>query len=484
MPATQFYNDELNATVTVRDMLAHRTGITRHDRIWYRSEFTRKELFDRLKYLEPTQPVRTTFLYNNMMYAGAGYVVEALSGKTWEQFVEERIFRPLGMTSTVFSIDEMVKLPDHGVPFTERRDSDELYEIPYYREAAGIGPAGSINSNITDLSKWLIALMNGGQLNSRQVLPASAVRATLQPSIALPNASLEAFGYGELLNSAYGMGRWTGSYRGHLLVYHGGDINGFHSQVSSMPYDSIGVIVLVIGDHAAPLYNVVSYNVYERLLGLSETLWSQRLNEARRKAKRAGTEARAHAGGEQVKGTRPSHPLDDYVGEYEHPAYGVITISKKQDDLVFGFHKASMPLMHFHYDRFDTPDDEENGKWSLNFSTNPQGEIDKLLTSLDQAEVPFIRRVPPVLTSLPTLREYVGTYATPSGARFDVAVNGDGTLGIKFPGAPVRALVPWRPRRFKLKEFSDVTVEFVVENGRVTAMKQVDPSGEYRFVRQ
>jgi CubicO group peptidase (beta-lactamase class C family) len=131
VPTIQFYDDDLNAKVTIRDMLSHRTGITRHDLIWYKSDFTRKELFERLKYLEPTQPMRQTFLYNNMMYASAGYVVELLSGKTWEEFVRERLFVPLGMTSTVFSIDDVLKQPDHGVPYTERRDSDELYEIPY-----------------------------------------------------------------------------------------------------------------------------------------------------------------------------------------------------------------------------------------------------------------------------------------------------------------------------------------------------------------
>ncbi|HEX2680610.1 MAG TPA: serine hydrolase, partial [Candidatus Dormibacteraeota bacterium] len=484
VPSIQFYNDELNASVNVRDMLSHRTGITRHDLIWYKSDFTRKELFERLKYLEPSQPLRTTFLYNNMMYAGSGYVVELLSGKPWEQFVEERIFRPLGMTSSVFSIDELVKQPDHGVPFTERRDSDQLYEIPYYREAAGVGPAGSINSNITDLCKWLVALMNEGRVGGRQVIPASVVKATLEPSIAMPNAALETRGYGELLNSAYGMGRWTGSYRGHLLAYHGGDINGFHSQVSTMPYDSIGVVVLVIGDHAAPLYNVVSYNVYERLLGLSETPWSQRLNDIRKKAKQAGAQARAHAGSGQVKGTHPSHPLEDYAGEFEHPAYGVVAIAKKRDSLYFGFHKITLPLSHFHYDRFDTPDDEQDGKWSVNFATNPQGELDRLVMSLDQAEVGFLRRVPPELADPVTLRPYVGTYTTPSGARFEVALKEGGTLGLAFPGAPFQALLPWRPRRFKIKEFSDVTIEFVADGNKVTAMKRVDPSGEYTFPRK
>jgi CubicO group peptidase (beta-lactamase class C family) len=194
--------------------------------------------------------MRQTFLYNNLMYAGAGYVVELLSGKTWEAFVGERILAPLGMTGTVFSIDEMLKLPDYGVPFTERRDSFDLYEIPHYREAAGIGPAGSINSNLEDLSRWLVALMNEGRLEGKAVLPANALKQTLTPAIALPNAQLEARGFGELLNAAYGAGRNTASYRGHLITYHGGDINGFHFQVSFMPQDGIGVIVLVIGDQS------------------------------------------------------------------------------------------------------------------------------------------------------------------------------------------------------------------------------------------
>ncbi|HEV8380555.1 MAG TPA: serine hydrolase [Gemmatimonadales bacterium] len=484
VPSVQFYNDELNASVNVRDMLAHRTGVTRHDMIWYKSPFTRRELFERLKYLEPSQPMRTTFLYNNLMYGASGYIIEQLSGKTWEQFVQTRIFQPLGMTSTVFSIDDVIKQPDHGVPFTERRDSDSLYAIPYYREQVAIGPAGAINSNIQDLSHWLIALMNAGRFEGRQVIPAGVVKATLEPSIAMPNTTLEAFGWGELLNAAYGMGRWTASYRGHLLAYHGGDINGFHSQVSYMPSDSVGVIVLVIGDHAAPLYNVVSYNVYERLLGLEQTPWSQRLNDARKKAKQAGMAARAQAGGGQVKGTRPSHALDDFVGEFENQAYGVVAISKQGAELRFSFHQIDLPLTHFHYDRFDTPDDEANGKWSVNFGTNPQGEIDKAVMSLDQAEVAFVRRVPSELTAPATLRQYAGTYVAPSGASFEVVLKEDGTLGIEFPGQPLQALVPWRQHRFKLKEFSDITIEFVVEGGKVKAMTQISPSGRYTFPRR
>jgi len=484
VPAIKFYDDDLDRTITVRDMLSHRTGITRHDSIWYKSDFTQKELFERLKYLEPSQAPRTVFLYNNMMYAGAGYSIELLSGKTWEQFVRERILTPLGMSSTTFSIADMLKTAEPAVPFTERRDSTELYQIPYYSDAVGVAPAGAINSSIVDMSKWLIALMNDGQYEGKQVLPASAVKQTLAPSIALPNTGLEVRGWGEILNNAYGMGRWTASYRGHLLAFHGGDLPGFHSQVSTMPYEGLGVIVFVIGNHAAPLYNIVSYNVYERLLDLSLTPWSDRQNSIRLKNKEAGKTARTKAGAGRVAGTRPSHTLEDYVGEFEHPAYGVLTVSRNGESLNFDFHKIRMPLSHFHYDRFDTADDEEDGKWSVNFLTNPQGEVDKAEMSLDEAAVVFTRRVPAALTSAATLRQYVGTYETPSGGKFDVVIRPSGSLAVRNPDGTFQDLIAWRPNRFRIKEFADVVFEFQVDNGRATSLKQSDPAGEFVFKRK
>jgi CubicO group peptidase (beta-lactamase class C family) len=140
VPSIRFYNDQLNNTVTLRDMLSHRTGITRHDTIWYKSDFTRKQLFEKLVYLEPQEPMRQTFLYNNLMFAAVGYLIELQSGKTWEQFVKERILDPLQMTSTSYSIAGMLKQPEFGVGFTERRDSFELYRIPYYEDISGVAP--------------------------------------------------------------------------------------------------------------------------------------------------------------------------------------------------------------------------------------------------------------------------------------------------------------------------------------------------------
>jgi hypothetical protein len=263
------------------------------------------------------------------------------------------------------------------------------------------------------------------------------------------------------------------------LALHGGDLPGFHSQISIMPNDNLGVIVLVIGDHVAPLYNGLTYDIYERLLGLSLTPWSERLNQVRLKNKAAATKARAAADFGRVPGTKPSHPLDDYVGEFVHPAYGVVTVARGDKELTFDFHGIKMPLSHFHYDRFDTPDDEQDGKFSLNFRTNPMGEIDSLDISLDEAAVTFTRRVPPALSSDATLQTYAGTYISPSGGK--TVLTFQPGKGLSIRGGP--DLQPWRPNQFRVKEFPDVVFSFTVEAGKVVAMRERDPSGEYVFPR-
>ena len=479
VPGIRFYNDDLDRSVTIRDMLSHRTGVTRHDAIWYKSTFTRRELWDRMRYLEPTAPIRTKFLYNNLMYTAAGQIVEELSGETWEKAVQRRIFDPLGMTHSTLTIEDNLKGPEPAVPYTERRDSKELYKQPYYTAEVAIAPAGAINSNVQDLSRWLIALLNNGKVDGKQVIPDAVLRETMAPSLAMPNSALEARGWGENLNAYYGMGRWVSSYRGHLLAMHGGDLPGFHSQISMMPNDKLGVIVLMIGDHAGAFYNGLTFSIYERLLGLSLTPWSERLNNIRLKNKAAATVARTTAEFGRVPNTNPSHALDDYVGEFVHPAYGVVTIARGDKGLSFDFHGIKMPLTHFHYDRFDSPDDEEDGKFSFNFRTNPMGDIESVDLSLDEAAVTFVRQVPAALKSDATLRQYAGTYVSPSGGKVIVAFQPG--KGLTLPDGT--ELQPWRPNQFRLKEFPDAVVSFTVEAGKVTSMHQRDPSGEYIFPR-
>jgi hypothetical protein len=298
----------------------------------------------------------------------------------------------------------------------------------------------------------------------------------------LPNALGEALGYWEVLNPDYGMGRQTASYRGRLMTFHGGDLPGFHSQVSFLPNDRIGAIVLVIGDHAAPLYNVVSYNIYERLLGMDQTPWNERRLKIRLANKKAATEARAKSGGDRVPNTKPSHALADYAAEYENPAYGVVKIGLKSDQLDFTFHEFQYPLSHFHYDRFDTPDDEQYGKFSVNFRTNPQGDISDAVMSLDEAEVVFTRK--PEALDPRLLEKLAGTYLTPANLKFEVVYQPGAGLSLVFPGGPPQKLIQVKGLQFRTPHFADTIYEFVVENGQVKALRQRDPSGEFTFPRQ
>jgi CubicO group peptidase (beta-lactamase class C family) len=480
-PAIRFFNDGLNTTVTLRDMLSHRTGITRHDSIWYKSVFSRAELFERLRYLEPQEPLRQRFLYNNLMYAAAGYLIELQSGRSWEEFVRERIFEPLGMDGSCYSVPEMEQRDDHAVPFTEKRDSTEIHRVPHYEDTVGIAPAGAIISNIEAMSHWLTALMNEGRYRGKQVLPAAVLAATLEPAMAIPNIDVETRGFWEVLNATYGMGRSTACYRGRLLTYHGGALGAFFSQVSFMPRERLGVIVFVIGSHCAALSSIVSYNAYEILLGMDQTPWSERLLEIVRKDKKAGTEARAKAGADQVTGTLPSHALEDYTGEYEHPAYGTLRISMGDGQLSFDFHKIHLPLHHYHYDRFDTPDDEIDGKWSVGFMTNPQGEIDQAVMSLDEATAVFRRK--PQVVDAAMVSKLAGTYRTPDGFPVPVVLRQDGSLWLAMAGQAEEQLLPYRGLVFRVQRFADVTFEFVLDKGKVIALQQTAPFGEFVFKR-
>ena len=159
----------------------------------------------------------------------------------------------------------------------------------------------------------------------------------------------------------------------------------------------------------------------------------------------------------------------------------MLTISRGDTALSFDLHGIRLPLSHFHYDRFDTPDDEQYGKWSVNFHTNPQGEIESAEMSLDESATTFKRRAPAALAAEAVLRQYAGSYKAPSGATVKVVYRPG--VGLVLPGSPDTELQPWRPREFRLEKFPDSVVSFDVKDGQVTAMRQRDPGGEYVFPR-
>ena len=483
VPALVFYNDQLNNQVTLRDMLSHRTGITRHDSIWYKSDFSAEDLFERVRYLEPAQPLRQSFLYNNMMYAAVGHIIEMKAGVSYTDYIRTHILGPLDMHSTVLSAKEMQADPDHALPYSERWEDGRLYQIPYYDEFTGLTPAGAVVSNIEDLSHWLMALMDNGNFRGHPVIPSGVLAATLEPAISLPNSNGDTWTSWDLLNTTYGMARFLSVYRGHLLSYHGGHIDGYRAQISYLPREKIGVIVLVMGEHAPNLYDAISYTLYDRLLGLPAAFATKRLLAAHLKQKSADAEARRSAEAARPGiAAPPAHALLDYVGIYENPAYGIVQIDLQEGHLQYSLHHVHRTLNHFNYERFDSDDDELDGKQSINFATNPQGEVDRLTISLDEAQAQFVRRAPMPATD--TLQRLVGSYQDSSGNLFEVQLNAPNGLKIMSVGTPAMLLLPYRGLIFEARDFADTTFEFLEADGRVTGFKRSNPSGVYRYSRK
>ncbi len=476
VPEIEFYNGYLNNHVALRDMLGHRTGISRHDMIWFQSDFTRKELFDRIKYLEPSKPLRQDFIYNNLMYTAVGYSIELRTGKTWEEFVKERILIPLEMNNTVFSIAEMQKTSDYGVPYNEKRDTTLLYKIPLKEDGAAVGPAGSIITSLNDLSHWVIALMNDGMYKNKEVIPKSIIDESLKPGIAFRNTELEEKGYNERLNTVYGMARFIEIYKGHVLTKHGGNMPGFHSQVFILPYDDIGIITFSIGDQGASLGNtIIGYNLVDRLLGLEQTDWNGRRLADYIKGKELSKKARAQVGFDCIEGTSPTHPIQDYIGVFTNDAYGHFTVDFKNDSLYFNFRNTILPLFHYHYNRFDTTDDEDFGKWSINFNISPQGEINAALVSIDQGQVTFHKKPDDSLSKPEVLNKYIGKYEF-AGSEFEIKLK-DGKLTIL--GTIDNVLIPYKKKIFKIEKFDDLQVEFIMENDEIAGLKYKTPSGVF-----
>lgn len=193
-------------------------------------------------------------------------------------------------------------------------------------------------------------------------------------------------------------------------------------------------------------------------------------------------EARSHADAGRVSNTHPSHTLTGYVGEYEHAAYGRLKIGLKGEELELTFQKVQLPLTHFHYDRFDTRDDEIYGKWSVNFRTNPQGDIDQAVMTLDEADVIFTRK--PEALPFERLQRLTGIYEAPGGTRWQVILRDRDRLYVVSPGEPDDQLIYYKDLQFRIEKESGVIIEFVEEGGQITALKLSDPSGEFLFSRK
>lgn len=342
--------------LTIRDMLCHRSGLPRHEMAWYNSPRSREELVNALQYLEPNEDFRNKWQYQNLMYMAAGYLVGQLKGTSWENVVQESLFSPLGMNSSVFSVDEMQNQPDFAFPYMDQ--NGENTRIPF-RKIDAVGPAGSINSNLVDMIAWVQFQLNQGQQGGNQLISKEQLAVTHSPQMACDSP----FHSKELPVSTYGLGWMIDSYRGNAMIHHGGAIDGFASQVAFLPEEQIGVVVLC-NTNGSILPYTISFNVIDRLLELKPVDWSGRLaklmtgdstdSEAATDTIETPTTPETSVEEKPVEAQVHPHdrPIHAYAGSYNHPGYGEIVIQQTNDGLQATLNAIEMPMEYTGKDTF------------------------------------------------------------------------------------------------------------------------------------
>jgi CubicO group peptidase (beta-lactamase class C family) len=390
LPDFQLWDPYATRELTPRDLVTHRSGLPRHDLLWYGRAFTRKELYQRLRYLEPTTSFRGRYQYQNLMFMTAGYLTEQLTGRTWDDLIRERIFTPLGMSRSNTSVADSPRAEDYALPYAWR--DSLLVEVPF-RSLDAIAPAGAINSTIEDMLKYLELRLDSGRVGDRRLYQAST-EARMQAPVSVSDGAGP--DYPELGPSTYALGVGVTTYRGHKVVQHGGGIDGFSSGMSWLPHDRLGVIVLTNlgGTNAA---SIVSRYLYDRFLGLTPVDWVGRQKKLDSENTVRADSVRKAREAERKPGTTPSHPLSEYTGSYEHPGYGRLTISSTGTGLELGLDSHRVPLLPFHYDIWELDGRSTAVPISgrVTFYLNKKGEVDRIAVPLEPALADIVfTRVP------------------------------------------------------------------------------------------
>ncbi len=383
LPTFKLSDQFATERITVRDLLCHRSGLPRHEFMWYGSDMTRKEMVERLAYLQPSADFRARYQYNNLMYATVGYLIVAVTGQTWEDFVATRIFKALGMSTSNTSVEDSQKTDDYALPYEEKKG--EIEEVPFYNNFQAMGPAGSISTNLEDIEYWLRFQLNEGKHGETQLLGTEYLMQTHTPQVVVPTGESVPMGkHAEVVNSCYGMGWSISSYRGYAMVEHGGSIDGFMAEVVLLPSERIAIAVLTNrGSTLAPY--IIAFTACDRLLGAEKTDWNGRLSKefADLKTQMEKQLEEMQKAEPAIPNTHPSHALDAYCGLYENPGYGFVTISQVEDRLQFTYNDIPSSLTHVHYDIFELHFERFDFKTRVSFATAEGGNIESLAVKLE-----------------------------------------------------------------------------------------------------
>ncbi len=426
-----------NATelVTIRDLLSHRTGLSRNDSLWYGSPWSREEILDRISRVRLAKPFRSAWQYQNIMFLAAGQAAAKAAGAaTWEELVQRRILDPLGMKDTNFTPSGAQEFADHASPHTKK---DGVAQPVSWRNIDNIGPAGSINSNVEDLAKWVRVHLNGGA----PILQPATLREMHTPQMAMRPEEWGRNVTDETNQMTYGLGWFLMDFRGHHLISHGGAIDGFRAQITILPKEKQAVIVLAnLGEDNMPealRWKIIDHMYNVPVAGAKD--WDQYLIDTGKRAAAAVKVAR-----KRIEGTRPSLPLAAYVGDYRDDAYGIVRVTEAPKGLELAWSSNKLTLSHYHYDTFAA------GDMIIPFSLGASGAVDRLrLLDLD-----FHRIAKPALDGVKATALFLKALRLQTGEKVIVRYDPDYLheltapveKGVRDAGAVVSATLPYAPK--------------------------------------
>ena len=367
LPEFQLYNPYVTSELTIRDLVSHRSGLDTFsgDLLWYETNYNSDEILRRVRFLKPKSSFRSQFGYQNLMFIAAGKVIEKVSGKSWSQFVRERILTPLGMNRTTTSIRDLKD--NYSMPHNE---SGGRLRVLHLGNVDGAAAAAALNSSVTDVAKWLRLQLGRGKFEGKQIYSEQQAGVMWTPTTLLAVNPFPAKDAPTQLFSAYGLGWFLNDYRGRKVISHGGGLDGMISQTAMMPAENLGLVVLTNSETG--VNTIMQNKIFDVFTGAPKRDWSAERLERAKQNKAREAEADRKLVESRVLNTKPSLSLKDYAGNYTDQLYGDASLAEENGKLVLRFVQSPnfvADLEHWHYDTFQI-------KWRPSVAYNfPRGFV-------------------------------------------------------------------------------------------------------------
>ena len=381
LPDFKMYDPHASDLLTVRDLLCHRSGLgTWAGDVLLYSAAPGAEIARRLRHLKPDHSFRGQYGYSNLMFIVAGEVIQTVSGMPWYEFVQKRIFEPLGMQDSVTGTGFLTDGANIAIPHEDIKGS--VQALPYGKKKSNPRASGSILASVADISLWLRMQLNNGTLDGRSIINADIIAETHTPQTPIKLAAIEKELFPSRHFSAYGLGWFLSDIHGRFVVRHTGGVDGMLSSVVMIPEERIGIAVFT-NKLPNSAYSGIPHFITEKLLGVPAQDWVAIYRDVERRegeenvVKAARSQAEKNSA--RAKDTHPSLALEQYAGAYENALLGGATISVDGGGFHIQLHVSeslSGTLEHWHYDSFVCKwDNPVLGESLIPFITDGQGQV-------------------------------------------------------------------------------------------------------------